>query len=393
MRHFIGIGSALLPCWASLLFTLQPIAGQILEVSPGVNFTAMSDSLNLPSPVANGIGVIGNGKVSFQLHAVVPIGDAPNFIVVSPSSGTTPATIWIALNPHVVPYLPSGGYGVVVHFEMPGQSGPPYGAAVITLKLLAQPPPGITSVVNAATLQPSVSPGELVSIFGANLGTQSITAQYNTAGFYPIDLSQRNYQGTGVRDGVTFNGISAPLLYESTGQINAVVPYGVAGKKNVDVIVTHNLFASAPFTVPILDTSPGIFTVTQNGNGQGAILNNDNFNSTIITANSADNPAPKGSVISIFATGGGVLNQMVPDGIVLLNIADPPGYVPSAKVSLTIGGQQALVQYAGLAPFLVAGMIQVNALVPFGIGSGPQPVVLTIGQNSNPPQSVTVAVQ
>ena len=84
---------------------------------------------------------------------------------------------------------------------------------------------------------------------------------------------------------------------------------------------------------------------------------------------------------------------MVPDGTILLVVIDPPVYVPSAKVSLTIGGQQAQVQYAGLASFLVAGMIQVNALVPFGVGSGPQPIVLTIGQNSNSPQNVTVAVQ
>jgi trimeric autotransporter adhesin len=375
-----------------VLFAVQPITGQQLEVSPfGANFTANADSLNLPGPESVGVGAVGNGNVQFQAHAMVLKQGVPNFLVVSPSSGSTPSTVWIALNPNIVPYMPSGGYTVALQFAVVGQTSGTF-TIPVTLKLIAPPSPGITAVVNAATLQPGISPGALVSILGTHLGTQPVTAQYDGGGLYPIDLSSRNYEGTGVRDGVTFNGIAAPLLYESTGQINVVVPYGVAGNKNVDVIVTHNLFASAPFTVPILDTSPGIFTVTQNGNGQGAILNNE-LHSTIVTANNADNPAPKGSVISIFATGAGLLNQIVPDGSVFLVVVEPPGYVPSAKVSVTIGGQPAQIQYAGLAPFLVAGMIQVNALVPFGIASGQQPIVLTIGQNSNSPQNVTVAVQ
>jgi uncharacterized protein (TIGR03437 family) len=66
---------------------------------------------------------------------------------------------------------------------------------------------------------------------------------------------------------------------------------------------------------------------------------------------------------------------------------------PVAPVSLTIGGQPAKILYAGAAPFLVSGVLQVNAIVPEGIGSGPQPLVLRVGQSSNAQQQVTVAVQ
>jgi len=69
------------------------------------------------------------------------------------------------------------------------------------------------------------------------------------------------------------------------------------------------------------------------------------------------------------------------------------GIALAAPVSVTIGGQPATVLYAGAAPFLISGVVQVNAIVPQGIGSGPQPVVLTIGANSNAGQQVTVAVQ
>jgi|ERR1035438_3801186 uncharacterized protein (TIGR03437 family) len=140
-----------------------------------------------------------------------------------------------------------------------------------------------------------------------------------------------------------------------------------------------------------MDTSPAIFTAMQNGKGQGAILNDDpNVNPT---PNSADNPAAKGIPISIYATGGGLLSQPVQDGSIALLFAEPPYSSVTAPLSVTIGGQPARISYAGVAPFEVNGMLQVNAVVPTGIGSGPQPVVLTIGASNNALQQVTVAVK
>jgi uncharacterized protein (TIGR03437 family) len=66
---------------------------------------------------------------------------------------------------------------------------------------------------------------------------------------------------------------------------------------------------------------------------------------------------------------------------------------PAAPVSLTIGGLPARFLYIGPAPYRVFGMLQMNAVVPDGIESGPQPVVLTIGGNNNAQQQITVAVQ
>jgi uncharacterized protein (TIGR03437 family) len=135
----------------------------------------------------------------------------------------------------------------------------------------------------------------------------------------------------------------------------------------------------------LADTSPGIFSVTGDGKGQGAILNANGLNS-------GGNPAAKGSIIQIFATGAGMWdNKLGGDGWIVSTLLPYP--VPLAPVSVTIGGQAAQIMYAGAAPNLVSGALQVNAVVPDGVASGPQPVVLMVGANSNSSQQITVAVQ
>lgn len=60
-------------------------------------------------------------------------------------------------------------------------------------------------------------------------------------------------------------------------------------------------------------------------------------------------------------------------------------------VSVTIGGQEAQVIFAGLAPGF-AGLYQVNAIVPPGINaSNEAPVSLTVAGQASPP--VTMAVR
>jgi uncharacterized protein (TIGR03437 family) len=58
---------------------------------------------------------------------------------------------------------------------------------------------------------------------------------------------------------------------------------------------------------------------------------------------------------------------------------------------VTIGGVSATVQYAGGAQGIIAGVVQVNAVVPAGL-SGNVPVVVTVGVNSSQ-AGVTIAVK
>jgi len=61
-------------------------------------------------------------------------------------------------------------------------------------------------------------------------------------------------------------------------------------------------------------------------------------------------------------------------------------------VTVSIGGQPAQVLYAGAAPGLVAGVMQVNVRIPDGIGTGVVPVILQVGGAASP-TGVTLNVQ
>ena len=90
------------------------------------------------------------------------------------------------------------------------------------------------------------------------------------------------------------------------------------------------------------------------GAGQGAILNEDG------TVNSDANPAAKGSIIVLFATGDGVESPAQPDG----TLSKAPYPRTTADVQVAIGQKAADILYAGAAPTLVAGVMQVNARIP-----------------------------
>jgi uncharacterized protein (TIGR03437 family) len=185
---------------------------------------------------------------------------------------------------------------------------------------------------------------------------------------------------------VTFNGVPAPLLFVTALQVNAIVPYEIAGQPTANIVVQFGGSMSATLQANVVDTRPAIFSLTTGGSGQGAILNQDS------TVNGTNNPAAKGSVIQIYATGEGQLVPKVPTGSATPGV--PPFPMPVATpITVTIGGQPAQIQYAGEAPTLVSGVIQVNAVVPTSTASGNQTVVLTIGNNNNATQNITVAVQ
>ena len=104
--------------------------------------------------------------------------------------------------------------------------------------------------------------------------------------------------------------------------------------------------------------------------------------------NSSANPAGKGSIVMLFATGAGQTNPPGVDG----KITQDDLAQPKLFVEVSIGGQSADVRYAGNAPGLVAGALQVNARIPENVSAGATNVVLSVG--GVPSQSgVTLAVR
>jgi uncharacterized protein (TIGR03437 family) len=132
--------------------------------------------------------------------------------------------------------------------------------------------------------------------------------------------------------------------------------------------------------VPVAAAKPGIFT---NGQGQGAILNED------WSINSATKPAQRGRYVMIYATGEGVTTPPGVDG----RVTGTPLPTAVAACSATIGGQAATVTYCGEAPGFTAGVVQVNALVPESVTpGGAVPVAITIGGVTSQ-AGVTLAVE
>jgi len=237
-------------------------------------------------------------------------------------------------------------------------------------------PPQLIAVTlaNAASLQPGpLAPGEIFSIFGAGIGPAAAsTNSYDASGHLPTTLG--NVQ-------VLFNTTPAPLFYVQAGQINAQVPYEMAGQPSAQLEVMYQSALVASTQVALADTSPALFTLNY-GTGNAVVVNQDG------TLNSDQNPAARGSFVVLYATGSGQSNP----GGVTGQAAGAPYPVPNLPVSLTMAGISANVLWAGGAPGFV-GLLQINAQVPSGfVPTGDLPLVLTVG----PYQSVggvTIAVK
>src|SRR5262249_36326444 len=156
------------------------------------------------------------------------------------------------------------------------------------------------------------------------------------------------------------NGKAAPIVYGSIGQWNVVVPYEVDGLRSATIQAVVGDVASEVWTVPVAASSPGVFTSGSTGTGFAAAVDQDG------SANSSSNPAPRGTVISLFVTGEG---QTRPAGITG-SVAGTTGPSPKLPVSVDFAGRSATVQFAGAAPGLISGVMQVNVLIPSDISAG-----------------------
>jgi uncharacterized protein (TIGR03437 family) len=217
------------------------------------------------------------------------------------------------------------------------------------------------TLVNSASFSPftaGVSPGEFLSMFGSGLAAQTVTASAlpfpTTLGGVQVNISWFDANGN-------LQSALAPIYLVSSGLISIVVPYSTPGDGTpLSFQVTNNGTASNAAVVYSGPSSPGLFTQTQNGLGDGAIRHSTD-NSVVTTAN----PAKVGETVSIYLTGLGAVTPAVTAG----------AGAPSNPLSITvlpdvyIDGMQANVLYSGLAPGL-AGLYQLNVTIPSGVTAG-----------------------
>jgi uncharacterized protein (TIGR03437 family) len=363
-----------------LMFVTPHVSAQFLGCSPSNVTLRPNETAQIRIDAGGGrVKVKYDGALS--AFGLTPVPDERNYAVLIPSSGTTPLVVSVGINALVAKRFPPVIRGQIsgrmyVVFTTVDQTPASRASCIVDLIVPDEPAPAIRSAVNSASLQPFLSPGALVSILGSNLTGPTQSTNYGPTAFYPTSVAGAS---------VTFNGIAAPLLYLSPNQINAIVPFALAGETSAQVRVQRFERVSAALTAPLQDTSPGIFTVQQTGSGQGAILQQGPDGQ--FTHNSADNPVARGAAVTIFATGAGVWTPPAETDALLYG-----RHFTTRPVSVTMGGQAARVLYAGTGTERTWSVLQVNAVVPDGIGSGPQPVVLKIGDNDNSQQQVTVYI-
>lgn len=226
----------------------------------------------------------------------------------------------------------------------------------------------------------SISPGELVTLFGNGLGPQQGVQAYVA----PPNLSPTRMANVQV----TLDGTPAPLLWVQDAQINLVAPWSLTPGQNAQVCVSYNDVNTNCLTLPVVQATPAVFMVDAQ---YAAALNQDG------TYNSAGNPAAPGSIVTVYATGLGPITPSQPDGSLI--------GVPLPANTLTFGveavepfgpsGPEVYlpfdVQYAGPAPTLVAGVSQINfRIVPYlAYGS----IQLYMGSTFSPGFSIHLAGQ
>uniref|UniRef100_Q026Q6 BACON domain-containing protein n=1 Tax=Solibacter usitatus (strain Ellin6076) TaxID=234267 RepID=Q026Q6_SOLUE len=312
----------------------------VLTVTPShVEYTvALGDNPNIP-PGPQTIQVTSGG---------VPLNFTEGFpeVVGSGALFTTPASV----------PAPSSGIATLgtAQYDITINAGSQKVVVPVTTVVTTGPltPPMLGTVVNAASqVVGPVAPGEIVTIYGFGAGPS------NTAGFTLDPSGKVAASLNGVQ--VLFDGTPAPMIYGSATQANVIVPYEVAGQATTTLALKFGGLTSAAWAIPVAATSPGIF----------AALNQDN------TLNAAANPAPRGSIVQIFATGEG---QTSPAGITG-SVTGTNLKTQLADVKVTIGGEPAPVQFAGSAANAVAGLFQVNAVVPQSAAAGSLELRLSVG--------------
>ncbi|MCX6616826.1 MAG: hypothetical protein NTZ98_12115, partial [Acidobacteria bacterium] len=153
-------------------------------------------------------------------------------------------------------------------------------------------------VVHAASFAPAapLAPGSIISVFGANLACTN-------AGASSLPLP-KSLAGASLQVG----DLQVPLFYSSGGQINAQLPFELPPNTRPQLIVKGADFVTVPETITVAQARPGIFTTTQDGKGQGVIM--DVANRLVDSANRAK----AGDVVVVYCTGLGATNPAVRSG-------------------------------------------------------------------------------
>jgi uncharacterized protein (TIGR03437 family) len=236
---------------------------------------------------------------------------------------------------------------------------------LVPARVLAPPPfvlPPPLTALNAASMRPGpVAPGEMLVIYGEGLGPEN--GVEGAAG--PSGVLANLAGGVEVR----FDGIPAPIFYAQAAQVNVQAPYTLAGAATTHAEVFYRGVSAGTLDLAVVQANPAVFPVVVNQDG---------------SMNTDSSPAPRGTLVTLFATGEGLSDGANISGMP----AQPPYPRPALPVAVRIAGIQADLVYAGAAPALI-GELQINARVPV-VPPGPVSVELAVGPFAAPAITIWV---
>jgi uncharacterized protein (TIGR03437 family) len=209
----------------------------------------------------------------------------------------------------------------------------------------------VIPIVEDKTLS-TFAPGELVEIYGTNLAKVTADLSGWPGGSLPDLLN-------GVA--VAVGGQRARLLYVSPTQVDAELAFETQAGPQL-LSVNNGNAPSAPLTMNIAATAPALY---------GFVFKNADFSLV-----SASNPAHAGDVLALYATGMGQTTPALSTGE---SVPPGPPFFDTAPVTISMGDQTARAIYSIASPPYVAGLYQMAATVPAGLGPGSVPVVARIG--------------
>jgi uncharacterized protein (TIGR03437 family) len=379
-KQFVPVfGTARLQAWASLQGTLclndiTPPAREYVYVvrSDGfvqqtvVNFAPPPTSpitiaaspasismstASVSQPAQASLNLTVSDKTQQWTATVYPANRTSGWLTVSQLAGTGPAQITLTASGFG---FEPGAYRAWIVFQ--SQNAQPQTITVPLMFVLgANPAMTISGIAGTAPGQTGFAPGMLLSIYGSNLAATTV-ATTAASGVFPFTAGSVT---------VTVNGFAAPLLYVSPTQINLQIPYEAGS--GPAVLGINNNGQAAGFQFQLAPSAPAIY-----GDGN---------------ANLAGNPSvAEGGIATLYLNGSGEVNPLLLTGDVTPSV---PPISPILPLTVTVGGEPALLQFAGLTPGTL-GTMQVNFYVPANAKPGPQPVVVTVGGVASPPLNLTV---
>ena len=276
----------------------------------------------------------------------------------------------------------AGALNVLLSNPAPGGDSAPTAVTVANA-------PTIAAIVNVASYgAATISPGELVAIFGTNIGPNAPGTMTITAGFVDTTLG-----GVSVK----VDGQNAPILFVSQNQVNIQIPYETTLGAGKAVVLTNGANPPANATVTIAPAAPGIFTSdsANPGAGQAAVLNY-NASTGAYSLNTSANPAKLGDTIVLYLTGEGDYPGGSFPGVSHTGYIVPSTLLPLPQLNplptVSIGGAAAAVSYAGPLVDSITGVLQMNVVVPAASTTGiAVPMSVNVGATSSQ-SNVTIAV-